>query len=456
MSTSVETPKTRTSLPSRHPLRGDIQGLRAVAVLIVIGAHAGLSPLTGGFVGVDVFFVISGYLISRLLFLEAARTGTISLRRFYARRARRILPAATVVSLVTMVGALIWLSAQQALEVVYDVLWSTFFLANFRFSQRGIDYFAQDQSPSPMQHYWSLSVEEQFYVVWPLLLLGCLAWTARRRGANKAPEGSSLGRLPRVPLLTALTVMTLVSFGYAAILTHTSPITAYFSTAARAWELGVGAILALIAPAIASMMGSHLRSLIAATGLSMIAVSCIEFGVETPFPGSAALLPVLGSALVLLAGAHPDGSRPLVSRMLGWAPMRTIGDWSYSLYLWHWPVLILATEALGRALLPAETALALVAIFGLSAATFWWIESPFRDRRPRSPGRSLALYPVVVALVATACVGVGSLASWQAGEHGKNPAVTLADYADSSRGPHATAWHTDQRTARNRSSTRPG
>ncbi len=406
--------------------RGDIQGLRAIAVLIVIGAHAGLSPLTGGFVGVDVFFVISGFLISRLLFLEASRTGTISLRGFYARRARRILPAATVVSILTMVGSLIWLSARDALETVYDVAWATFFGANIRFGQREVDYFAQDQGPSPMQHYWSLSVEEQFYVMWPLILLGVLVWTRRKHGQ---------GRLPRVPLLTALTVLTLASFLYASVLTHTAPSAAYFSTPARVWELGVGAILALIGPAIARLTGSHLRSLLAATGLGMIAISCLEFGVATPFPGSAALVPVLGSAMVLFAGSHPDGSRPIVSQWLSVPPLRTIGDWSYSLYLWHWPVLILTRNGLGRELKPMETALALVAIFGLAAATYWWIEGPFRERRPRSTQRSLLLYPVVLATVATACVGVGSVATWQAGEHGSNPAVTLSDYPASTTGP---------------------
>lgn len=423
MSTAVESPPTGPSAPnaaaSPQPRRGDIQGLRAIAVLIVIGAHAGLSPLTGGFVGVDVFFVVSGFLISRLLFLEASRTGTISLKGFYARRARRILPAATVVSLATMVGSLIWLSAREALEVVYDVAWATFFAANIRFGQREVDYFAQDQGPSPMQHYWSLSVEEQFYILWPLILLAVLAWTRRKHGH---------GRLPRIPLLTALATLTLASFLYATVMTQTDPAAAYFSTPARVWELGAGAILALIAPAVAQLMGSHLRSLLAASGLALIAISCLEFGEATPFPGSAALVPVMGSVLVLLAGSHPEGPRPLVTGLLGWRPLRIIGDWSYSLYLWHWPVLILAHNGLGRALKPMETVFALVAIFGLSAATYWWVETPFRERRPRSTRRSLALYPIVVATVTTACIGIGSVATWQAGEHGGNPAVTLADY----------------------------
>ena len=430
MTTTLESPPSRPRALARQRHRGDIQGLRAVAVLIVIGAHAGVSPLPGGFVGVDVFFVISGFLISRLLFLEASRTGTISLRNFYARRARRILPAATVVSLVTLIGSVLWLSAREALDVVYDVAWATFFGANLRFADRGVDYFAQDLGPSPMQHYWSLSVEEQFYLGWPLILLACLAWTRRRQGR---------GRLPRVPLLTALVALSAVSFGYAAVLTATAPVAAYFSTPARVWELGAGAILALIGPTVAQWTGSHLQSLLAATGLGLIAVSCIEFGQTTPVPGSAALLPVFGSVLVLLAGSHPDGSQGRISAALSWAPLRTIGDWSYSMYLWHWPVLILAREAAGRDLAPGETALGLVAILGLSAATYWWVETPFRERRTGSPWRSLVLYPLVVAVVATACVGAGSLVSWQAGERGSNPAVKLADYPGATGAPGPVA-----------------
>jgi peptidoglycan/LPS O-acetylase OafA/YrhL len=430
MTTTLESPPSRPRALARQPRRGDIQGLRAVAVLVVIGAHAGFSPLPGGFVGVDVFFVISGFLISRLLFLEASRTGTISLRNFYARRARRILPAATVVSLATLIGSVLWLSAREALDVVYDVAWATFFGANLRFADRGVDYFAQDLGPSPMQHYWSLSVEEQFYLGWPLILLACLVWTRRRQGR---------GRLPRIPLLAALVALSVASFAYATVLTQAAPVAAYFSTPARVWELGVGAILALVGPAIAQWTGSHLQSLLAATGLGLIAVSCIEFGQATPFPGSAALLPVLGSALVLLAGCHPSGSRGRVSAALSWAPLRTIGDWSYSLYLWHWPVLILAREAAGRDLSPGETALALVSILGLSAATYWWVETPFRERRARSPRRSLALYPLVVAVVATACVGAASLVTWQAAERGSTPAVTLADYPGAAGAPGPVA-----------------
>src|SRR5687768_18099485 len=150
----------------RQPtFRADVQGLRAIAVLTVIAGHAGVPFLPGGFVGVDVFFVISAFLISQLLFREVERSGSVSIRDFYARRARRILPAATLVTIATLVASLLWLSVVDALEVVTDAVWVTFFAANIRFAAVGTDYFAQEEGPSPLQHYWSLSVEEQFYLV---------------------------------------------------------------------------------------------------------------------------------------------------------------------------------------------------------------------------------------------------------------------------------------------------
>ena len=399
--------------------RADIQGLRAVAVLVVIAAHAGLVPLTGGFVGVDVFFVISGFLISRLLFLEASRRGRISLSGFYARRARRILPAATLVTVATVVASTWLLGVVDAIEVVYDAAWATVFLANVRFADRAVDYFAQDAGLSPMQHYWSLSVEEQFYLVWPLLLVACLALSRWRGGP---------GRLPRLPLLGALALLTAGSFGYASVLVAREPASAYFSTPARIWELGVGAMLALVAPALAGRLDRRLRGLLAMTGLGLIAVSCLEFGPATLFPGSAALLPVTGAALAILAGSHPRDRQPLAVRLVGARPMRVIGDWSYSLYLWHWPVLVLARQYLARPLTPLETGAALLAIFALSGATYHLVESPFRRGMRISVPRTLVLYPVSLALVAATCAGAWYATQWRGGERGDNPAVTLADY----------------------------
>ena len=192
-------------------LRGDIQGLRAVAVLTVIAAHAGVPFLPGGFVGVDVFYVISGYLIASLLYREVLLTGKVSIGAFWARRARRILPAATLVTVVTVLLSLAWMSLLDARQVVIDALWASAFAANVHFAQQGVFYFAQDTGPSPLQHYWSLAVEEQFYVVWPLLLVGCLA-VARL----VAPQRARLRveRLPRTAVVTMLVVLSLASLAW--------------------------------------------------------------------------------------------------------------------------------------------------------------------------------------------------------------------------------------------------
>ena len=223
----------------RQPtFRADVQGLRAIAVLTVIAGHAGVPFLPGGFVGVDVFFVISGFLISQLLFREVERTGNLSIRDFYARRARRILPAATLVTIATLVASLIWLSVVDALEVVTDAVWVTLFAANFRFAAVGTDYFAQEEGPSPLQHYWSLSIEEQFYLVWPLILLGCVVLARRRSSRGARVEKRAL---PKLTVFWVLAGLGLASFAYGVWRTEADPVAAYFSTPARAWELAVGA-----------------------------------------------------------------------------------------------------------------------------------------------------------------------------------------------------------------------
>src|SRR6187402_3292258 len=265
----------------RQPtFRADVQGLRAIAVLTVIAGHAGVPFLPGGFVGVDVFFVISGFLISQLLFREVEKSGRLSIPGFYARRARRILPAATLVTVATVVASAIWLSAVDLLTVVKDALWAVFFAANIHFAAVGTDYFAQEEPPSPLQHYWSLAVEEQFYLVWPALLL-LLVLVARRRA------------LPKRLVLVVLLVLTLASFVWSVVSTSTDPLAAYFSTLARAWELGLGALTALVATTVARRLPSSARGLLCVAGLGLIALACLVYGDQTPFPGSAAAIPVV-------------------------------------------------------------------------------------------------------------------------------------------------------------------
>ncbi len=401
--------------------RDDIQGMRALAVLAIMAFHAGFSPYPGGFVTLDVFFVISGFLITALLLREIDRTGTLSLRRFYERRARRILPAATAATVGILIASWTWLSLVEADDAAADARWATLFAANIRFALEETDYFAADQPPSPFQHYWSLSVEEQFYAVLPLVLLACVLLATRVTGrSGRGPD-------PRRVIAAGLVAITLASFAWSVHASATSPETAYFSTFTRTWEFGVGALLAIAAPRLGRDLTARARNLLAVLGLTAIAVACFVVTEATPFPGYAALLPVLGAGAVMVAGAEL-GTRPtpLLQRALGVGPLRRIGDMSYSLYLWHWPVLVIATGHLGRDLTVRETALAFGAIFAVSWASYRFVEMPFRRGMPPRLGRGLVLYPLALTVVAVSAGEVSTVVRHELDR--PNPAISLADY----------------------------
>jgi peptidoglycan/LPS O-acetylase OafA/YrhL len=410
-------------------IRGDIQGLRAVAVLVVIAAHAGVPFLPGGFVGVDVFYVISGFLIAGLLYREVQETGSISLGAFWARRARRILPAATLVTLVTVVLSLAWMSLVDARGVVVDALWSSAFVANVHFAHEGVDYFTavEGAGPSPLQHYWSLAVEEQFYVIWPLLLLGCLAVAAQLgRGGSLRLE-----RLPRRAVLTMVVVLSVASLLWSVHATLASPTSAYFSTLTRGWELGVGALLALVPTTFVRRLTRLSLETMAVAGAVMLVAACVVISDRTPFPGLAAVLPVTGAALLILAGGAADGAgRPtLPSRVLAVPPMRKVGDWSYSLYLWHWPAFILAPVALGRPMTGFEKGIAVLVVITLAAYSYRFVEQPFRAGRPAHRlvrRRGLALYPASALLITATAAGAWLWTGYEGGERGDNPPITVA------------------------------
>ncbi len=420
-------PDGSTSKTALRPtFRPDVQGLRAVAVVTVIAAHAGWGRVSGGYVGVDVFFTISGFLITSLLLREVTRTGRLRLVDFYARRARRLLPAAGLVLVATVLASLVLLPLIRAPEIMRDSVWASLFGANFRFAAVGTDYFAQGEPLSPLQHFWSLSVEEQFYLVWPVLIVGWLA-LARRR--DRVPTRRSLAVL--------LGVLTLGSLVYSVVATHVSPTAAYFSTAARVYELGLGALAALLltssrfagSPMFTS---SRLRGLAAVVGMGAILGSVLVFTPATPFPGYLALVPTLGAALLLVAGhGEAPGQGSLVSRALSLGPVRAIGDWSYSLYLWHWPILRIAQDRAGGDLSWERTALLLVVIVVVSAMSYRWVETPFREGRSWSrPRLSLILYPASVLTVLALAFAGGTYVDRELGVTGDNVAIASSDYSD--------------------------
>lgn len=368
--------------------RPDIEGLRAVAVLAVVLFHAGIAGFGGGFVGVDVFFIISGFLITGMLWREASSSGSVSLRRFWAARARRLLPASATVGVATMIASAFLLSPLQVKSVSIDAITSALYVSNYWFIASGLNYFAKDSltSPSPFQHYWSLGVEEQFYVIWPVLII-VTAWLVRRLRRSGRTDAATPSARPYAALLI---IVIAVSFPMCLVLTYLVPPVAYLSLPTRAWQLAIGGLVALTSP-----QWRRLPALPAAVlgwlGLALILLACVQLNGATAYPGTAALLPTVGSALVIGSGCR-DGSSGC-GRVLGLPPMRAVGRISYSWYLWHWPVLVLIPVLLGH---PAGLPVRLAAMTGsalLAVLTLRYIENPLRfsERIRRSPRNSLLL-----------------------------------------------------------------
>jgi peptidoglycan/LPS O-acetylase OafA/YrhL len=353
--------------------RPDIEGLRAVAVLAVLGYHAALPFMPGGYVGVDVFFVISGFLITGLLLADIEASGRFSLRRFYARRARRILPAAGVVLAVTSVASALWLSPLRRQDVAYDTIAAALNVSNWRFVAEQTDYLAQGRAESPLLHYWSLAVEEQFYLVWaPLALLVVLLATRLRRSP--------------IPVVAAcVSIMTCTSFIICLRWTSTSVPLAYLGSPSRGWQFGIGALGALAVPLAARWLGrgrpgTTVATLLGLAGAGAVLWAVVRYGTGTAYPGVAAILPALGTVAVMLAGsATRAGERPVgCGRLLAAGPVRAIGRLSYAWYLWHWPVLVIWEARFGPAGWPAK--LALVGAAALPAwLTMRLVETPLRQ-----------------------------------------------------------------------------
>jgi peptidoglycan/LPS O-acetylase OafA/YrhL len=343
-----------------------------VAVVLVIAFHAGVPAITGGYVGVDVFYVISGFLITGLLVDELERTGSISFASFYARRVRRLLPMAALVLVAVAVGMQFFTPPVFRPTVRFDAISAAFYYSNWQFALESVNYLTLGGAQNPVLHYWSLSVEEQFYIAWPLLLL--LAVRLRRRGAP-----SSRVRLRCACLIAAVGG---ASLAYSVVETASQPAIAYFETTTRVWEFAAGAAIALSVPLL--QRAPRLVSAAAgALGLAALTVSVLTDGPTTEFPGTAALLPVAGAALVIAAGV---GAATFgVGALLSLAPLRFIGRISYAWYLWHWPCLVFARTARwappdGRIGWTA-TGIALAISLVLAIVTHALVEAPARRAR---------------------------------------------------------------------------
>lgn len=456
------------SVGPKRARRADIQGLRAVAVLLVVAYHAFPSLVRGGFVGVDVFFVISGYLITGLLLRELNASGRIRFGAFYARRLRRLLPAALTVTVVTLFGAAMFYGPLRLLQVLGDATWATLSLANVNFGMSPDGYFATT-APSPFLHFWSLSVEEQFYLLWPLLLVG----------------STLIGKRWGIPALLA--VVLAGSLVVSILLTAAGNPIAYFSLASRAWELAVGGALAwattlrphsasstpsrarqwvpiialvagalavaavlrvyagtgiprwaliapllaaglvILAPRLNAALPGIVRLVTLFAGLGLIVASAVRLSDATPFPSWSALLPTIGAALVIASGI---GGRAPAPWLLANPVARYIGDISYSLYLWHWPLLVLGTAMLGNSV-SIRFGLVVIA-FGLAALSYQFIEKGFgRLRRNARPRRVVAIGVVAALVFAGGFVGVAAAIPVNSGK----PAPELPSSMNFNAGP---------------------
>ncbi len=361
--------------------RSDIQGLRALAVALVVLSHANLLHLNGGYVGVDVFFVISGYLITSIIIREyaanAARTnglGWFSLRAFYLRRFKRIVPAALLVLIATTAASYLLLNSVKAHGIAIDALWSAFFLANLHFINLATDYFQQGLSTSPLQHFWSLAVEEQFYLIFPTLLLGALSL----HGIKIRKVALNWRR--RIGIMVGL--LSVASLMWAVYATHSSPASSYFSSFSRAWELGLGALLAIFAQSSKKSLPLKSRNLVSTVGLLAILASAYLFTSTTPFPGLYTLIPTLGAAFIIGSGINAEEeTETLIQRISNFAPISFLGKISYSVYLWHLPFLVIAGQRYANDSSKLWFKLVIItSILVISTVTYIIYENPLREK----------------------------------------------------------------------------
>lgn len=379
--------------------RADLQGLRAVAILLVLAYHARVPGFAGGYIGVDVFFVISGYLITALLVNELETTGSIDFIKFYARRARRLLPAAAVMMVATVaLGSVLYAPVEQD-HLANTTLATVAYASNLYFARAFTDYLASPSHNNPLLHTWSLSVEEQFYLLWPLLI-----WLLA--GAHTKPRRSIRYRW----IVGGMLALACASWAGSVYLTGTIQPWAFFLSPMRAWEFAIGGLSILSAPrrdgAIANQSKHPVWSAegLGWVGLAGVIGAGVAFGPQTVFPGVAVLLPTISTALILRAGAMaPERG---VARLLGITFLREIGRLSYSWYLWHWPLLVFAAALKDPLTLVDRVSVVLIALV-LAEASYRWVEQPALANKTDRPRLALAMAAVV------AVSGVSAALTWK-------------------------------------------
>ena len=377
-----------------------IQGLRALAALLVTLFHA--KWVNGGFIGVDIFYVISGFLITGLLMREIERTGTINFKEFYARRFKRLLPTSFFVLAVTAIFSWLLLPATMRSSLGRDVIAASLYVSNYLFAWWQADYQNLDATPSPVIHYWSLAVEEQFYLLWPLLILTFFIVATKLK--------------KKITLTLSVGTITAFSFAFSIYQTETSPIWAFYSLPTRAWELGLGALLVLIPPI-------RTRKFIGLLGFIFIIISAFIFGETTAFPGFNAVLPVMGTVMLIATiNTWPPFLNDVAnSRLFQW-----LGEISYPLYLWHWPLLVLPSTYFARPLAVYERILAIIATIILADLTHRFIEEPFRKTKtiPTLVFKRTVIITLVSVMIGTTII---FSSSDKIDVSGINGAVSLAE-----------------------------
>lgn len=396
LKTNRSLPATSTTGNSQRQLRPDIQALRALAVVSVLLYHLWPNRLVGGFVGVDVFFVISGFLITLHLW-RSAEAGRLSLILFYARRVRRLAPASLVVLAAALIGTWLLVPFARWGQFGTEIVASTFLSENWYLASTSADYLAADNPGSPVQHFWTLSVEEQFYLLWPLLLAGLL-WVPRARRATPTSMPTDRNHL----VVVMLGLLTLASFSYGVWSLAHRPEPSYFDTLARVWQFSAGAVLAVLS----CRQGNRADAprYVAWLGLLGLAATALFLDARAvPYPGAAALLPVVATIVVISSPTDAPGS---VSQVLAWRPIQWVGSISFGIYLWHWPLIVLVPFATGHPLATGEK----VAIAAVSVLLAWvstrFIENPIRFHRrlSRSPRRTIASALVLALIVSLPAV----------------------------------------------------